>query len=70
MIECQSFVVLIVRGQEVFAHALTFPAPPFVLQEACRIENLESYLHQADIVFRRCVSTSIKDYKGKNNYCV
>ena len=33
-------------------------------QESCRIANLESYVHQADHVLRKCVSAILKGYTG------
>ena len=46
------------------------PHPLLSLQEASRVANLESYLHQADVILRRCVSTSFKTFSGINRIIV
>lgn len=37
----------------------------WLLQDACRVESFENYTHQADIILRKCVSSSISDHTGK-----
>jgi O-phosphoseryl-tRNA(Sec) kinase len=60
----------LVTAKELISEALAHPEQQMAsegseMKETCRSENLENYLHQADIILRKCVSAAISEYTGR-----